>query len=81
YAVNVYASADQTVGTGDLLMGTYRVKLSLKPGQTKGVKLKFLVPVGTPPGSYFLLAVLDADNALAESNETNNGASAGPLLV
>jgi uncharacterized membrane protein len=53
-------------------LGTINAKVSLKAGQTKAVRLSVLVPADLAAGTYFLDAVLDPANVLAEGNETNN---------
>jgi subtilase family serine protease len=58
------------------------VKLKLNPGTTKNLKLKLTVPTGLPAGAYFLSAVLDSTNAIAESNESNNNlVTSGTLAI
>jgi hypothetical protein len=42
--------------------------------------INVVIPIGTAPGSYYLLAVADADRVVVESNESNN-VSARPLTV
>jgi hypothetical protein len=38
------------------------------------------IPPGTASGNYYVLAVADADNTVAESNENNN-VTAKPLTI
>jgi subtilase family serine protease len=38
------------------------------------------IPPGTVAGNYYILAVADADNTVAESNENNN-VTARPLTI
>ena len=59
-------------GSNPVPLGTADAKVSLKPGQSKTIRLNFTAPAEVPPGSYFLTADLDAGNVLPESNETNN---------
>ena len=53
-------------------LGTVNARVSLKAGQTRTVRLSVPVPADLPAGTYFLDAVLDPANVLAEGNETNN---------
>jgi uncharacterized delta-60 repeat protein len=71
--VKLYASNDTTLDAGDTALTGQTVKLSIKPGATKNVKLKLTLPATLPPaGNYFLILNLDDLKAIAESNETNN---------
>ena len=58
---------------GVLLKGG-REFIDLNAGQTVPVKLNGMnvIPADTPAGTYFLCAVVDAGNKVAESNENNN---------
>jgi hypothetical protein len=71
-SIQLFASADQTRDAGDVLLNdaTRATPLSLKAGATKAVR--FTVPASLPPGTYFLIAVIDADNRQAENNDDNN---------
>ena len=42
------------------------------PRETVGLRLRLVVPSGTPAGRYTLEAVVDPDNRIAESDETDN---------
>lgn len=70
--VAVTASPPPGVGGAPVSLGTINAKVSLKAGQTKTVRLSVTVPSDLAAGSYFLDAVLDPANVLAEGNETNN---------
>jgi len=58
---------------GVLLKGG-REFIDLNAGETKPVKLNGTnaIPADTPAGTYFLCAVVDSGNKVAESNENNN---------
>ncbi|MBF9238737.1 T9SS type A sorting domain-containing protein [Hymenobacter sp. BT683] len=77
--VSYYLSTNQVLDAGDVLMLT-------SPGGVLPASQYYsrynapIVPVGTVPGSYQVLFVLDPQNAVAETNETNN-VTAQPLLV
>lgn len=93
---NVLASGWSTLevwasGDGDLLAGADDFKLAetrpylyLPAGQTGFYYLSFLVPGTIPGGTYDLLAVIDADSDIAETNpggETNNQVVQADRLV
>ncbi len=45
---------------------------SLNPGTASAGSTSVVIPAGTAPGSYFLIANADADGSVPESNENNN---------
>ena len=56
----------------DVFLGTRSVP-PLAPGATDAVNVSVTIPGGTAPGSgYFIVAVADDGNAVAETNEVNN---------
>ncbi|UYZ62914.1 CARDB domain-containing protein [Hymenobacter weizhouensis] len=73
-SVGFYLSADATLSTNDVLLngafGGY-----LAAGTSSQRTTSFTVPAGTAPGLYYVLFVADYQNAVAETNETNNLAS------
>jgi hypothetical protein len=70
--INVALSLRPTGGGADVPLPAVPVKLKLKAGTTKAVKLNAVAPVGTAAGTYFLVASIDSTNAFTESNEGNN---------
>ncbi|MFL5581313.1 MAG: CARDB domain-containing protein, partial [Gemmatimonadaceae bacterium] len=65
-----YLSADSLPG-GDVLLGARAVP-ALAPGATDTGTVSLLIPADTAGGSYYLLAVADADGLVPETVETNN---------
>jgi uncharacterized membrane protein len=79
--IAIYLSADDTLDEGDVLFATTKGKATLDAGQTdigKPIK-KLTVPGNTAPGAYRLIAVIDADEKLEDSNRANN-VVVGPLM-
>jgi hypothetical protein len=74
-----FLSADTILGPGDHLVGG-RALGSLAAGATSSGSTSVTIPVGTPPGTYLLMAGTDALGAVPESNELNNSRSV-PLIV
>ncbi len=68
-----FATYSETYFDGVLLKGG-REHITLKPGETVKVKLNGSnqIPKGMRPGVYFLCAVIDPANKVAETNENNN---------
>lgn len=54
--INVFASTDGAVDAADLLLGTTKKNVSLKPGQTKSVKVKLLAPATSADTDFLILA-------------------------
>jgi hypothetical protein len=79
----VASPGDQTLGNGDTTIATPTVKMSIKPGASKNVKLSFTLPAtGLTPGTYSLLAVLDAGGTLpTEKNAANNVVVLGEFTI
>jgi len=79
-----YLSTNASLDAGDTLLGS-RAVASLAPGATDTGSVVVTIPAGTASGSYYILAVADGDNTLAETSEANNvfakSISIGPNLV
>ena len=45
---------------------------SLNPGTASAGSTNVVIPAGTAPGNYFLIANADGDGSVPESNENNN---------
>jgi subtilase family serine protease len=75
HSVAVYLSADNTLSANDVLLTSSSVS-SMAPsfGITR-VLTGIQVPSGTAAGAYFVLFVVDSQNAVTETNEQNNTAS------
>lgn len=71
--VNVYLSADKTPSSNDTLIGSYKVA-NIAPGASKATSIRYSTGT-TNPGDFYLIAVIDPTNSVAESNESNNTAA------
>jgi subtilase family serine protease len=71
YTIRYYASSDATITSGDTLL-----KSVTRSGQNAGAVLQWseavTIPVGMAAGNYYIGVIVDATNAVVESNETNN---------
>ena len=77
-----FLSLDQVKSSGDVLIAINRSVPPLAAGAVSTVTKMVAVSADVPLGSYFLIACADADNALPESDETNNcAASASSTLI
>ncbi|MBX9965090.1 MAG: IPT/TIG domain-containing protein [Burkholderiales bacterium] len=80
--VNVYASTDAALDSGDTLVGTGLVAAgNLAGGGSRKIEITLASSLVPSLGQYNLLVRTDADNAVAETNENNNVASVGTLRV
>jgi subtilase family serine protease len=67
-----YLSTNVLFDAADVPLPGSRSVPALAPGAASTGSAQVTIPPGTAPGTYFLLAVTDADNAVRESSETNN---------
>ncbi|MFL5319852.1 MAG: CARDB domain-containing protein, partial [Myxococcaceae bacterium] len=80
-SVRFYLSTNTTIEPGtDPVIGD-STATDLNAGQSKTVVATGPIPVGTAPGSYWLLAKADPSGTLSEPDENNNVAAAVPLIV
>ena len=72
--VGYYLSTNQVFDASDILLNT-TVGAALPSGQNAGRAASLLIPAGTAAGNYYVLFVVDPQNAVAETNEANNVAA------
>ena len=78
--VRLYLSADSKLDTGDVRLGTDIPFGVLAPGATVDVALgNVKLPVGTAASGMYVIAVIDPDHTIKETDYTNNTVAAGPL--
>ncbi len=66
-----YLSMDAVLGTGDVSLG-FRNVPALPPGSSSSGSTSLLVPPGTAPGVYYVIAKANADDATPEVSAANN---------
>jgi subtilase family serine protease len=66
-----YLSTNSSFDAADVLVGSRAIG-SLDPGASSSGSTTVSIPGGLASGSYYLIAVADADKAIAETVETNN---------
>jgi subtilase family serine protease/subtilisin family serine protease len=66
-----YLSSDTALGAGDLLFGSRAVPELATAGVSSGATT-VVIPPTVATGSYYVIAKADADNAVVETNESNN---------
>ena len=80
FTVRLYLSTDATITTSDTVVATRQVS-TLTAGAGNTAQTTATVPTTLAPGSYFLGAIADTTNTIAEANETNNTLTGNPLTV
>jgi subtilase family serine protease/subtilisin family serine protease len=80
-----YLSTNSTLDAADVALGSRGVP-SLAAGASSSAATSLVIPPGTATGSYYILAMADADNVVAETSESNNSGpyafiQIGPDLV
>ena len=75
-----YLSLNNSINPTDTFLGTRNVG-ALAPSATESASTQLLIPPGTLPASYTLLAVADMNDTVAESLENNNGRGFGWVRV
>ncbi len=76
----VYLSLDSNFDASDTRIGTMTNPLFLPPGQSYRQRVQFTLP-SDQAGQFWIIARADRSNQVAESNESNNLAVAGPFTV
>jgi subtilase family serine protease len=67
-----YLSVNVLFDLSDVLLTGSRAVPSLPSGAPSTGQSQVVIPAGTAPGYYFLLAVSDGDNVVREASESNN---------
>jgi YD repeat-containing protein len=81
FVISFHLSTNTTWGDGDdLVMTATRSVSSLAIGATSASSTTLTVPAGTASGAYYVCAMADSGNTVAEQNETNNVSCTGATL-
>jgi len=79
--IDLYASTDQELDKGtDTKIASQEVTVRLEPGESGTYRFSILDAPELAPGSYYLVADIDALDAVAESDETNNAAAGADVI-
>lgn len=73
FEVKCYASTNTIISASDHYLGKITMS-SISAGSYKNCDLTCNLPSGLPQGSYYIGWIIDPDNDVNESNETNNKA-------
>ncbi len=77
--LRVILSNDAVLDPGDTILKESTIK-KLKPGRGRTMKVKVKLPAGVSAAEKYLFAVIDAEGAIPETDETNNTPMTGPVL-
>ena len=67
----LYLSTNKTLDAGDIELGSRAVP-ALNPGVKSVQGIVVTIQAGTSPGTYYLIAQVDAQQAVTEASESNN---------
>jgi subtilase family serine protease len=76
-----YLSADNTLDAGDALLSPGRSVPALGYNETSTGTTTVIIPVGTAPGTYYIIAKADNGNAVAELSKDNNTKASSAISV
>jgi len=74
-----YLSTDESLSTEDIVL--YRQQLSIAQGSSDFGTDFVVMPHGIEPGDYYLGGILDPDQMIVETDETNNIFTAGQIEI
>jgi subtilase family serine protease len=75
-----YLSIDQFLDGADVLLGARAVPV-LAPAESSTGTTTLIIPAGTQPGRYYVIANADGEEAAWESDETNNTSVSAAVAV
>jgi len=73
--IDLFGSADAARGVDDLPLATITRPIRIRNARSRIIRVNFIFPAELAAGSYYVTTTIDAPNAIAESNETNNDAA------
>lgn len=79
--VRYYISADDAWSADDAALSGYRSVPALAPNASSSGTRTMRLPSVLAPGTWRVLACADADDAIPESDETNNCAASAPITI
>ena len=78
---NYYLSSTPGITSSSILIGTSSESIDLSNGGSFSETPNLTVPATMPPGSYYLVAQVNAEQAIVESDYTNDTEVSGPIQV
>jgi hypothetical protein len=81
FRIRYYLSLDSTITAADIDTGATCEIAGLPPGASVRCHAGVDLPASLAPGTYYLGAVVDDQNEVAEKDETNNVRAFGPVTI
>ncbi|MEK7270477.1 MAG: PKD domain-containing protein [Planctomycetota bacterium] len=81
FRVDFYLSADATITSSDVLLGSRNVTATLAYNATNQATTTFAIPAGLAAGSWRVGAIADGGNAVPETDESNNTKASSALSL
>ena len=81
FRIHYYISLDDRITADDIDTGTTCEVAGLPSGETVACHANIDLPASLAPGTYYLGAIADDQNAVAERDEGNNAAAFGPITI
>jgi subtilase family serine protease len=75
-----YLSSNTVLDAADVMLGS-RAVAALDSGASNGGSVSVTIPSSTAPGTYYIVAKADGENAVGETNENNNTRGSGAVKV
>lgn len=70
--MGIYLSSDINLSGNDVLISTFTAYIQDNLPSWQDMFTQFTIPMGTVPGTYYVILKADYDNTLVETNESNN---------
>ena len=80
FYTSVYLSTDPIINTNDRALTTFYVS-PLAAGVQRAYTVNSIIPVNLAPGIYYIGAIADTGNRVAESNENNNSLAGNQITI
>jgi len=80
FYVSVYLSTDSIITKDDIEMGSGFIS-GLAPGGQQTLTINSTISASVAPGSYYIGAIADSRNNVAESNENNNSLAGNRMTI
>ena len=80
FYVGIYLSADSVITSSDIFIG-YRYVTGLATGASSTAATTITIPATVPGGTYYIGAIADYNNAVKESDETNNALAGNQITI
>ena len=70
--VSLYASTDETLDSSDTMLATRAVRIRLRPGRAKTLRIHFVAPLDQMGGTYNVLASISSVTNPLDTNSSND---------